>query len=125
MASLRTFATSSGRDLRIGIGHGEDDRIGRHALHHGGRQGAGHREAEEDIGALHRVGQRSRLGLDRMGRFPLVHAVGAALVDHALGVGEDDVLMRHAQRLDQFDAGDGRGTGAIADELRRFQSRGR
>jgi hypothetical protein len=33
-------------------------------------------------------------GLDRVRRLPLVHAVGAALVDHALGVAQDDVVGR-------------------------------
>ena len=83
-----------GGDFRIRIGHGEDDRLRRHRLHHV----LGHRaldgQAEEHVGALHRVGQRARVGLDRVGRLPLVHALGAALVDHALGVAEDQVLGR-------------------------------
>ena len=54
------------------------------------------------------------VGLDRMGRFPLVHALGAALVDHALGVAEDDVLGGDAHRLDQLDAGDAGRAGAVA-----------
>ena len=51
-----------------------------------------------------------------MGRFPLVHALGAALVDYALGIAERDVLGREAHGLDQLDAGDGRRTRAVADE---------
>ena len=54
---------------------------------------------------------------DRMRRLPLVHALGAALVDHALGVAEDDVVGRDAHRLDQLDAGDAGRAGAVADEL--------
>ena len=54
---------------------------------------------------------------DRVGRLPLVHAVGAALVDHALGVAEDQVLGREADRLEQLEAGDAGGAGAVADEL--------
>jgi hypothetical protein len=41
----------------------------------------------------------------------------AALVDHALGVAQDDVLVRNAHGLDQFDAGDGRRARAVADDL--------
>ncbi len=52
-----------------------------------------------------------------MRRLPLVHAVGAALVDHALGVAQDDVLGREADRLEQFEAGDAGRAGAVADEL--------
>ena len=65
------------------------------------------------------------VGLDRMRRLPLVHALGAALVDHALGVAEDDVLGREADRLEQLDAGDAGGAGAVADELGRRRCRGR
>ncbi len=57
-----------------------------------GRQGTGDREAEEHVRPFHRIGEAPRLGLDRMGRFPLVHAFGAALVDDAFRIGEDDVL---------------------------------
>ena len=63
--------------------------------------------------------QRARLGLDRVRRLPLVHALGAALIDHALGVAEDQVLGREADRLEQFEAGDAGGAGAVADELGR------
>ena len=86
-----------GRDLRIGIGHGEDDRVLGHALHHLGGECPCNREAEEDIGAIHGVGESAERCIDRMRRLPLVHAFGAALVDHALGVAEDDVLPRHTQ----------------------------
>jgi hypothetical protein len=48
----------------------------------------------------------------------LVHALGAALVDHPLGVAQDQVFGREADRLEQFQAGDAGGAGAIADEPR-------
>ena len=53
-----------------------------------------------------------------MRRLPLVHALGAALVDDALGVAQDDVFRRKAHRLDELDAGDAGRAGAVADELR-------
>ena len=74
------------------------------------------REAEEHVGALHRLGQRARLGLDRVGRLPLVHALVAALVDDALGVAQDDVLGLEADRAKQLEAGDAGGAGAVAHE---------
>ena len=46
------------------------------------------------------------LVVDGVGRLPLVHAFGAAFVDHAFGVAEDGVFVRHAHRLDEFEAGD-------------------
>ena len=73
---------------------------------------------KNDVGAVHGVFQRARVGLDRMGGFPLVHALGAALVDDALGVAEQDVLGREAHRLDELEAGDAGGARAVADELR-------
>ena len=50
----------------------------------------------------------------------MVHAVGAALIDHAFGIAEDDVVGREADRLEQFQTGDSRSTGAIAYEPGRF-----
>jgi hypothetical protein len=55
-----------------------------------------------------------------MGRFPLVHALGATLVDHALGVAEDDVVGLEAHRLEQLGAGDRRRAGAVDDEAGRL-----
>ena len=55
-----------------------------------------------------------------MRRLPLVHALGAALVDHALGVAEDDVVGGEADRLEQLEAGDAGGAGAVAHELGRL-----
>jgi hypothetical protein len=65
---------------------------------------------------LHRLFQRAQLGLHRMGRFPLVHALGPALVDHALGVADDAVLVPRAHGLQQFDAGDPRRPGPVQDD---------
>ena len=89
----------------------------RHAIDHLLRHGALDRQAEENIGAFHRLGQRARFGLDRMRRLPLVHALGAALIDDALGVAHDDVVVRQPQRLEQFDAGDRRGARAVHHHL--------
>ena len=52
-----------------------------------------------------------------MRRFPLVHALGAALIDHALGVAQDQIFLRKADGLQQFETGDAGGAGAVADEL--------
>ena len=105
-----------GRDLGVRIGHGEDDRLVGHRLHHVLGQRALHGQAEEDVRALHRLGQRARLGLRGMRGLPLVHALGAPLVHHALGVAEDHVLGPHPHRLQQLDAGDRRGARAIHHE---------
>ena len=46
-------------DLGVGVGQGEDQRIGRHALHHFGADGAAGGEAEEHVGAFQGLGQRA------------------------------------------------------------------
>ncbi len=105
------------RDLGIGIGHGEDDRLVGHRLDHRLGHRALDRQAEEHVGALHRLFERARLGAHGVGALPLVHALGAALPEHALGVAQDGVLVRHAHRLDELDAGDRRGTRAVHHHL--------
>ena len=54
-------------------------------------------------------------GVDGMGRLPLVHALLAALIDHALGVAQDGVVVRQADGLDELQAGDRRRAGAVHD----------
>ena len=50
-------------DLGIGIGQGEDHRIGRHAFDHFGRHAAAARKPEEDVRAHQGFGQGAGLGL--------------------------------------------------------------
>jgi hypothetical protein len=92
------------RDLRVGIGHREDDRVLGHDLDHvlGHRSGDG--EAHEYVRALERLDQSARFRLDRVRGLELVHALGAAFVDHAFGVADDDIVMWHAELLDEADA---------------------
>src|SRR3546814_13308480 len=78
---------------------------------------ARHRQAEEHVRAAHRVGERPVGGLRCMSGFPLVHAFGAALVDHALGIAEYDVVGHYAHRLRQFGIGDGGSARAVDDDL--------
>ena len=49
------------RDLGIGIGQREDQRLGRHLGHHLALQHAGGRQAQEHVGAADHLGQRARL----------------------------------------------------------------
>src|SRR3546814_9095735 len=71
------------------VGHREDDRRRRHLLDHLGLECAGGGQAEEDVGALQRLGQVACLGRHGVRRFPLVHALGAALIDGALARSEE------------------------------------
>ncbi len=88
-----------------------------------GRQRALDREAEEDVGAFQRLGERSRRGVDGVRALPLVHALLAAAIDDALGVAQDDVARIETHRLDEIETGDAGGAGAVADELRDLMSR--
>ena len=105
------------RDLGIGIGHGEDDRLVGHGGDHVLGQRAFHRQAEEDVGPLHGLAERAGLGGGGVGGLPLVHALGPALVDDTLGVAQDHVVRAHTHGLEQFDTGDGGGAGAVHDQL--------
>ena len=51
-----------------------------------------------------------------MGRFPLVHALSAALVDYTLGVAHDAVVMTRAHGFQQFQTGDAGSAGAVQDD---------
>ena len=106
-----------GGDFRIGIGHRENDRLVRHGPDHLLGHRAFDRQAEKRIGAGQCFGQRARRGLGRVGRFPLVHAIGAALIDDPLGVAQDDIVGREADGLEQLQAGDAGGAGAVAHQL--------
>ena len=117
MASSRTSATSSAVISGSGLARAKMIGLSAIDLIIVGGEGALDREAEGHVGALEGFRQRARRGLDRVGRLPLVHALGAALIDHALGVAQDQVFGREADRLEQFEAGDAGGAGAVADEL--------
>ncbi len=55
-----------------------------------------------------------------MRRFPLVHALGATLINDAFRVAENDVVGGESDRFEQFEAGDAGGAGPVAHELGRF-----
>ena len=70
------------------------------------------RQAQHHVGADHGLGQGAERGVGRMGGLPLVHAVFAALVDHAVPVADHGVFGLHARRLHQGDGGQARRPGA-------------
>src|SRR2546422_6467144 len=55
-----------------------------------------------------------------MRRLPLIHALGATLIDHAFGIAEDDVVGCEADRLEQLEAGDAGSAGAVTHKLGRL-----
>jgi hypothetical protein len=87
-----------GQDLGVGVGHGENDRVFGHCLHHLLGHQTLDRDSGEDIGALHGVGQGARLGVDREAFLVFIHPLGASLVDHSLGVHHQEVLLFDTER---------------------------
>jgi hypothetical protein len=87
-------------DLRIGIGHGEDDRIRRHAADHLRRDRAADREPDHDVragdhlvaAAVGAGGLADDLGLEALDRAGLVQVEREALGPAVADVGEDDLL---------------------------------
>ena len=84
-------------DFRIGIGHGEHNRIFRHRLHHLLRDDAANGESNEHIRALHRLGERARFGVRCKLLFVRRHVDGAPFENHAVAVGENHVLLAHSE----------------------------
>jgi hypothetical protein len=107
-----------GGDLRVRVRHREDDRLRRHRADHLVREGALGGEAEHRVRPRHRVREGAGRGLGRVGRLPLVHALGAAAIDDALGVAQDDVVGGEPHRLEELRAGDAGGARAVHDEPR-------
>ena len=106
-----------GPDFGLGVGQGQDDRVAGHGFQHVHRHHAGGRAAQEHVGAVDRIGQRTGLGLLGVAGFGLVVTAGAAFVDHTLGVADKDVAGLHAQTHHHVEAGNGRSAGARHGQL--------
>ena len=105
------------RDLRVGVGERQDQRLGRHLGDHLLLEHAAGRQAEEDVGALDHLGQAAGRGLAGVALLPRVHQLVAALPDHALDVGDPDVFLGQAELLEQAEARQRRGAGARDHQL--------
>ena len=105
------------RDFRVRISHGKDDRIFGHGSHHVGRHRAFDRQAEEGVCAFDGVFQCSQFGVGCVGGLPLIHAFGAACVNHPFGIAHNDVFRSDPEGFRQFDTGDCGGAGAVYDNF--------
>ncbi len=100
--SRACFLGKVGHDLGSGVCHCEDDRILRHRLHHILAYTACGRDAEEYVGALHRVSERTCLVVEiRDFRHLTLYGVESfvALADDALAVAEGDILDAHVEQV--------------------------
>ena len=106
-----------GEDFGHGVGHGEDNRLGRHGLDHFGLECAADGGAEENVGSFDDVGQLAffAIGIGDPGERQFgggeLHVVG----ERALAVEGDDVL-RPGQRQHLADGRAGR-SGAVEDDF--------
>ena len=112
-----------GPDLGLGVGQRQDDRLRSHRPDHVCGQHASRRTPQENVGVLHHVGQRLRVGFLAVTLLAFVELVAAAFADHALGVADEDVFVLETQAHHHVEAGDGRRAGAgdgqlhVADRL--------
>ena len=106
-----------GGDFRVGVGHGKDHRVVGHGGDHLGRHGALDRHAQKHISAHHRLFQRAVIGTRGVSGFPLVHALGAALIDHAFGVAHDAVVMPRAHGFQKLEASNARSPCTVQNNL--------
>ena len=106
------------RDLRVGIGHGEDDRLGRHRPDHLLRSTAPLADRPKNTSAPSIASASVRaLVVTACADFHWFMPFGAALVDHALGVAQDDVVVRQAHALSSSTQAIDGGAGAVDHHL--------
>jgi hypothetical protein len=106
-----------GGDLRVRVGHGEDDRVLGHGGDHVLGQRALGRKADEAVRPDQRLRQRAVRRVHHVGRLPLVHVLGATAPERALAVHGDDVLGPHAHGLDQLEGRDAGRARAVQHHL--------
>ncbi|VTR67337.1 Chloramphenicol acetyltransferase (fragment) [Desulfosarcina cetonica] len=109
-------------DFGIRIGQGEDDGLLVHAPERGRREGALDRQAHEHVRAIDRIGQRAGIGIAGQGCLIGIHAFGAAAVDGAPGVAEDQVFRSDPHLDVEPAAGDAGGTGTVDHHPQVFQT---
>ncbi len=107
--SLRFFRC----DFRIGVRHCKNNRMGSHGLNHFRRYRPFNRNTKEHVGAVHRLFQCAQVGIGRMGRFPLVHPFGAALINNAFGITGNTIVVLCPHGFDELDTGDPCGSGTV------------
>src|SRR6185437_12866078 len=103
-------------DFGIGVGHSEDNWFGGHGADHVRGKGALHRQADEHVAALDGFRQGTKRSSEGEALLVGIHTLLAAGVNHAFGVGQDDVLTLHAEANVVFRAGDPRRSCPIHDQ---------
>ncbi len=100
-------------DFGIWVSHRKNHGVVRHGFHHVLCHSPFGRHAKKDIGTLHRLVQCAQICFDCMGRFPLVHTFGTALVNDAFRVAHDTIFVACAHVFQQFKTRDPGRTRAV------------
>ena len=117
IASGRASLASSGRISGSGLASARISGRSAIFLDHLRLEHAGGRQPQENVGAGDDFAQRARRGLPGVARLVGVHLLDAAGVDHALDVGDRDVLHLHPEADQQVQAGQRRGARARDRQL--------
>ena len=102
------FGHLFGGNFGIGVGHGKNNGIFRHAGNHIPVHGTFRGQTDKHIGALQGLRQRPQGGVHGVTLFPWVHVFAAAFVNHPFGVTQNAVFAGQAHVLNQFNTGNGR-----------------
>ena len=100
-------------NLRIRVRHGENHRIGGHASDHIGRHSTLNRHTDKHVSVIHRLVQSSGFSVGCVRRLPLVHPLGSALINHALGIANKTVVMLGTHGFHQLHTSNSRSTRAV------------
>jgi hypothetical protein len=100
-----------GADLGLGVGEREDQGLFRHRFDHLRLDNAARGKAEEHVCVGHDVAERAGAGVASVPLLVRVHPLLSPGVDHALGVGNDDVFELEAEADEQVEAGEHGRTG--------------
>ena len=107
-------------NLRIGVRHGENQRVRCHLLDHVLGHAITGRQTEENVCAFHSLCQCALVSLARVAGFEFVHALLSALVNKAFTVAHEDVFTLQAEAYDEIRAGHTRRAGTRDDEFDLF-----
>ena len=117
MASGRAALTTSGRISGSGLASARISGLVRHLRQPFRLQHIGRRQAQKDIGAGQHFAQGAGVGLAGIARHVGRHVVAPGPIDHALDVGEGDIVHRQAHRHQQIDTGQRRRARARRHQL--------
>ena len=106
-----------GIDLGLRVGERQDQRLVAHPRHHLRLEHAAGRQPEEHVRPVDHFGQLARLRSLGIDRLPAVHGDVPAFIDHAVDVGDPDVLALHPDGHQQVEAGERGGARTGGDEL--------